>query len=394
MLFKHFGKIPAPVRVWTLLIAVSCFLGFMYVEPPVALAASKSQKVQEWKQRQQSIERQRKQKKQKIQELKQKEYKATKELRTNQYKLESARASLRDQQYRLSLAKNQLDNLESSLVKLNNDQDKLLVEAAKRVRQTYKGERLSLLHMVLSAKDITTFLDNIYYQQRMIQRDKEILDQLKAKTKELIAIRENLKNQKETIISTINTIDGKKKEIAIAVNVNKELVNKLKTDRTAYEAAERELARASQNIGNQIRSLTSTTASAVSYATGAFIRPVYGSISSPYGWRRHPIFRSRKFHTGVDIAGRNRSPIKAANGGKVIYAGWYGGYGKVVIIDHGKSITTLYAHLSSINVNKGQKVSKGTVIGKEGSTGYSTGPHLHFEVRVNGKHTNPMKYIR
>lgn len=393
MLFKTSQNICVPIKIWTLVLLVTFFSCYL-TEMPVAFAVNKKQQIEAFKKRQHNIERQKQQTRQKIEQIKKQEYAAISAMKSNQYKLDSANASLRDQQYRLSMAKDQLDKLEQSLVGLNEEQKKLKGEAAKRIRQIYKGERLSLLHMVLSAKDITTFLDNLYYQQRMVKRDREILEDLKEKTRELIVIRENLKKQKERIISTINSISGQKAQIAIAVNMNRELVNKLKTDRNAYESAERELSRLSGSLEAKIRSLTVSGERTVSYTSGAFIKPVMGAITSPYGWRRHPIFGGRKFHTGVDIAGKNRSPIKAANSGKVIYTGWYGGYGKVVIVDHGKSITTLYAHMSSISVSNGQKISKGTVVGYEGSTGYSTGPHLHFEVRINGTHTNPMGYIR
>ena len=125
--------------------------------------------------------------------------------------------------------------------------------------------------------------------------------------------------------------------------------------------------------------------------------PVSGArISSPFGYRIHPIFKSRIYHTGIDYAIAYGTPIRASNSGKVIYSGWYGGYGKVVIVDHGvingKPTTTLYAHMSSIKVGNGQLVNKGDVLGYEGTTGYSTGPHVHFEVRINGKPNNPMNY--
>lgn len=401
MLFKKFQYNPTPLRVWLLLFIIIFFSCFVF-ETPAAYSLTKKQRIEAYKrqtsieivkQRKQNIESKRKQTKQKIQQLKQQEYVALKTLQTNEYKLMSARTSLRDQQYRLSMATSQLDKLQASLMKLSNDQKKLKEEAAKRVKQIYKGERLSLFHMILGARDITSFLDRVYYQQRIINRDREFLNELIKKTGDLTKIRQNLKNQKDNIISSINNIEGRQKEISIAVSTNKEIVNRLKTDRRSYEAAENQLAKESIRLESTIRSILSSGASKVSLAKGAFLRPVSGYISSPYGWRRHPIFGSRKFHTGVDIAGRNRSPIKATNNGKVIYTGWYGGYGKVVIIDHGKATASLYAHLSSINVSNGQTVSKGTTIGNEGSTGYSTGPHLHFEIRLNGKHTNPMSYI-
>ena len=127
------------------------------------------------------------------------------------------------------------------------------------------------------------------------------------------------------------------------------------------------------------------------------MKPIQGRITSPFGWRTHPIFNSRTFHSGVDIGGPNYGAIKASNSGKVIYSGWYGGYGKVVIIEHGvvggKPVSTLYAHMSSIKAVNGQQVKKGDVIGYEGTTGYSTGPHCHFEVRENGKPSNPSSYV-
>ncbi len=130
--------------------------------------------------------------------------------------------------------------------------------------------------------------------------------------------------------------------------------------------------------------------------TGGFLRPVSGPVTSPFGTRVHPIFKKVINHTGVDLGMPMGAQVKAANSGKVISAGWYGGYGKVVIIDHGKvngiPVTTLYAHLSSYSVSNGASVYKGQVIGNVGSTGYSTGPHLHFEVRENGKPVNPAKY--
>jgi murein DD-endopeptidase MepM/ murein hydrolase activator NlpD len=127
--------------------------------------------------------------------------------------------------------------------------------------------------------------------------------------------------------------------------------------------------------------------------SGTMAYPVHAQVTSPFGWRRHPIFGVRKFHTGVDLAGPNHSAIRAADSGSVLYTGWYGGYGKVVIISHGNGMATLYAHMSRTAAEVGQNVSKGDVIGYEGTTGFSTGPHLHFEVRVNGTPNNPLNFL-
>lgn len=121
--------------------------------------------------------------------------------------------------------------------------------------------------------------------------------------------------------------------------------------------------------------------------------PANGPVTSPYGYRTHPISGERRLHAGIDIGAPNGSSIVAAEAGEVVYAGWYGGYGLATVINHGDGIATLYAHQSSLSVATGQRVSKGQRIGAVGSTGYSTGPHLHFEVRVNGEPVDPMPYF-
>jgi len=122
--------------------------------------------------------------------------------------------------------------------------------------------------------------------------------------------------------------------------------------------------------------------------------PVNGPISSPYGYRIHPILGYLKLHTGIDFGVGYGTPIHACDSGLVIYATWMGGYGNVIIVDHGHGISTLYAHQSSLAVGTGSLVARGQVVGYVGSTGFSTGPHLHFEVRVNGNPVDPMGYLR
>nr|WP_221236852.1 M23 family metallopeptidase [Thermosipho japonicus] len=124
----------------------------------------------------------------------------------------------------------------------------------------------------------------------------------------------------------------------------------------------------------------------------SFIWPVYGKISSTYGWRVHPIYHRKSFHTGIDIAAPEGTPIFSATNGVVTHAGEYGGYGLAVIVKYG-NYEIVYGHMSKVSVYKGQTIKKGELLGRVGSTGISTGPHLHFEVRINGKHTNPVAFL-
>ena len=122
--------------------------------------------------------------------------------------------------------------------------------------------------------------------------------------------------------------------------------------------------------------------------------PLRGPISSPFGQRIHPIFKTKAFHSGIDIAAPAGTSVRAAAAGEVLFDGWLRGYGQVVILDHGRSYSTVYAHLSSTSVREGQIVGAGTAIGRVGRTGTATGYHLHFEVRVGGAVKNPLDYLK
>ena len=126
---------------------------------------------------------------------------------------------------------------------------------------------------------------------------------------------------------------------------------------------------------------------------GGMIWPLSGPITSEFGWRTHPIFGSARFHSGIDIGGDYGMPIHAAAGGVVIEAGWISGYGNTIMIEHGRVIVTLYGHNESLAVGVGQQVNQGDVIAYCGSTGNSTGPHCHFEVRVGGEPVSPWDYL-
>lgn len=129
-------------------------------------------------------------------------------------------------------------------------------------------------------------------------------------------------------------------------------------------------------------------------SAAGFVRPVPGAITSGFGPRHHPVLGYSRMHTGVDMSAGRGQPIKAARPGKVILAGTWGGYGRTVVIDHGGGLSTLYAHMSSLRVSKGDTVNAGEVVGKAGSTGLATGAHLHFEVRVGGDPVDPAAYLR
>lgn len=331
----------------------------------------------------------------KIKRLKVLEHLEKNKLYKNQQKLEQASNTLQK-------SKNQYSSLESQLAQMEKDLNasvaefnKANVDMRKRIRQVYKNQRTGMFQLILTSKDLNSLLDVIYFEKIVLKKNYAQILAMRAKSQRIAAMKRNVQAKKIALAQSIQEINSQQRDIKSAIAMNQSMISKYKTDRKTYERAERELARQSASIQSMIA--RNRGRSTVKITSTGFMRPIGGRITSPFGWRTHPIFNSRTFHSGVDIAGPNHGSIHASNSGKVIYSGWYGGYGKVVILDHGvvngKPTTTLYAHMSSIKVGQGQFVHKGDVVGYEGTTGYSTGPHVHFEVRINGKPNNPLNYI-
>ncbi|NJK59518.1 MAG: peptidoglycan DD-metalloendopeptidase family protein [Oscillatoriales cyanobacterium SM2_1_8] len=169
-------------------------------------------------------------------------------------------------------------------------------------------------------------------------------------------------------------------------------VTRLRQDRQGLALAEQRLQEDSRAITRYILARSSDL-TMLTPGPGGLIYPMVAPISSGFGWRTHPILGTQRLHSGIDFAADYGTPIYATHDGTVIYADWYGGYGNTVIIDRGDGLTTLYAHAEDLLVREGDTVRTGQAIATVGSTGFSTGPHLHFEVRVGGEPTDPMAYL-
>ena len=332
----------------------------------------------------------------KIRRLKVLEHLEKNKLYKNQQKLEQASNSLQYSQNQYASLNSQLQQMEKDLAASIAEFNKANIDMRKRIRQVYKNQRTGMFQLILTAKDLNSLLDVVYFEKIVLKKDYARIMAVRAKSQRIAAMKKNIEAKKIALAQSIEQINSQKQSIKSAIALNQSMISKYKTDRKTYERAERELARQSASIQSMI-ARRNRGSSTVRITSSGFMKPIAGRITSPFGWRTHPIFNSRTFHSGVDIAGPNRGSIRASNSGRVIYSGWYGGYGKVVILDHGvvngKPTTTLYAHMSSIRVGQGKFVNKGEVIGYEGTTGYSTGPHVHFEVRINGKPNNPLNYI-
>ena len=288
----------------------------------------------------------------------------------------------------------QIEENETKLAQIEEKYEDLKTVYINRIVAMYKRPKLQYLDVLLNSKNMVEFISNYYSIKELIKFDKKTI--------------ENVKNQKEEIETTKNILAEKKNQIVTAkqnqIKQSQVLAN-TKTTREYYISKltneEKELQQKIDTYNNQVAEIEAEikllAANSISddYIGGAIKWPVpgYSTITSQYGMRVHPITGAYKLHTGVDIGAPMGSSFVAAANGIVIKATYNYAYGNMVIIDHGGGVQTLYAHGSEIMVQLGQTVSAGTEVLKVGSTGYSTGPHAHFEIRINGQTVNPLNIL-
>ncbi|HEY9605342.1 MAG TPA: M23 family metallopeptidase, partial [Allocoleopsis sp.] len=232
----------------------------------------------------------------------------------------------------------------------------------------------------------------------LYQADRKILVGLKTEAAQINQKKTQVEAEKNQIALLTQQLLAQKAQYQAQFAAQQELIGRLTSNKQALEAAQLQLEIDSRSIGRLIRRQIAVNTKANlpyldSLGNGELMHPSDGPITSGFGWRRHPILGYVRFHSGVDFGASYGSVIRAAESGRVIFAGWYSGYGNAVIINHGGGIATLYGHTSKLYVAEGQTVQVGQAIAAVGSTGLSTGPHLHFEVRKNGEPVDPMPYL-
>lgn len=257
-----------------------------------------------------------------------------------------------------------------------------------------KGGDVSYLEVLLSATDIKDFLTRYDLLNTIVEQDVQLIESINKEKRELSLKKCDLEVKQKELQNIQAERLCQKEELDLQKDEKQKLLGNVRQEKEAYEKALDELERTSQELEAIIRQYQSgNTSSQAGTGTYTWPTPGHTKVSSPYGMRFHPILKTRRMHTGVDIAAPMGATIVAADSGTIMYAGWMSGYGQVLIVDHSNGLSTLYAHQSSFLVGKGTNVEKGQAIGKVGSTGWSTGPHLHFEVRINGTPTDPTGYI-
>lgn len=324
-------------------------------------------------------------------------------------KVESVSERLRQIQEELRVAtaeykevKNQLDTIEDKISDntelLEKTEADLKVRNKKlqqRVRDIYINGQVSYVDVLFGAKDFADLMTRMDVLKRIIKHDYDLIMKVKEEKATVENTRAALDKDKAEAEVLVADAAQKKSRMEDKESEQQVLLDQAIYDRDTSERAYEELMAASEEVANMIRrnQMAASGYSGASAGAGGMIWPISGPITSEFGWRTHPIFGTSRFHSGLDIGGDYGMPIYAAAAGTVIYAGWISGYGNAVIIDHGGGVTTLYGHNESLNVGEGEVVSQGQVIAMCGSTGNSTGPHCHFEVRENGEPVSPYGYL-
>ena len=322
-----------------------------------------------------------------------------------------------------------IDNVNNEISNIENDITLKEVEIAekeeilgKRLRGVYKNSiGNEILNLILSSDslgDIISVLSNV---KVLVKTDTELINEvvqmkedlqnqkvdLEKKKSQVEEDKHDLEDTKEEFDKAVEEYQSQVDELKVIEDERNEEIAKLNDEQKAiqseiekYEEDNADL-RAYFNNTSTVNNNTSTsdtnssssTGTTISSSASGFIKPSGGSVTCPYGPRIHPVTGVNSIHTGVDFGASYGTPIVAAKSGVVTTVTYNTAYGNMVIIDHGDGTSTLYAHASSFATSVGQTVSQGQTIAYVGSTGYSTGPHLHFEIRINGPHVNPMLYL-
>lgn len=321
-----------------------------------------------------------------------------------QERLEALERVITDTEEQIAANTTKLEEYQTQLADLNQklaQQETALnlkrVAVASRLRYLQRQEPGQWWAVLLSSQNLSQFSDRRRQLGLIYRSDQRLLTELSQNW-------QTLETQKQQIAKLANQISLVNQQLAqqksgfeTQAQRQREVVTRLKSDRLALEDAEDRLAQDSKQLTQLILSRLELNlgqpGQSLQLGSGQMIFPVIAPVTSNFGWRIHPILNTQKFHSGIDFGADYGTTIYAAAKGRVIFAGWYGGYGNAIVISHGDQLTTLYAHASELLVTESQDVQQGQPIATVGSSGLSTGPHLHFEVRTAGEPTDPTLYL-
>jgi murein DD-endopeptidase MepM/ murein hydrolase activator NlpD len=376
-------------------IVISCFTAFLISSPKSIYAQTLEEQLEQ-------IKEEREETQEKIKEITKTEKQYRSEVNDVEGQLLGALEELDELNQRLSEAKSEVDKTtielvlkEEELNKIEGELNEKICILNDRVASIYKNGNGSMLALLLKAEDFLDFISKLKLMNLFAQQDTQNVQLVKEKRYATIGLKKTItdlrgkqEDHKSMVEGLVTQAEQKANEIDDLYTEKKNLLFSTTANKNALIRMEKDLEIQEAEVQRILESYLYGTA-----PSGKFMWPVAGRITSGFGMRIHPIFGVRRFHTGIDIAAPYGTLVKAGDGGEVIKASYSTGYGYYIILYHGGGFATYYAHLSSIRVSVGQFVDRGQVIGLVGSTGWSTGPHLHFEVRINGAAKDPRGWL-
>ena len=309
-------------------------------------------------------------------------------------KIETAEQELAEQENKITELKKSIEEIETELNNITDKYNKQVDLFKKRMVAVYESGDTQYLDVLLKSRSLSDFLSSYYVITQLTEIDENLLTELETKKKTVDLTRQKLENEKEELATIVENQTRTTRTLQNTKKMRESFIEKLSDEEKNLQSKIDEINTQYEEVNKQILALAQQGID-TAYIGGELAWPVpgYTRITSKYAMRVHPITGQYKLHTGVDIGAPEGANFVAANDGIVVKAEMNSAYGNMVIIDHGGGISTLYAHGSEILVEVGQNVKRGDSILKVGSTGYSTGPHAHFEVRINGATTDPLPYI-
>lgn len=275
--------------------------------------------------------------------------------------------------------------------------DELSQKMSERLVDMYKYGESGRMRTLFASRSVFEAVEDAYLLKLMNDRDEDILSQLQEKVQNMDLSRRTMDDHQTRLKEKSQAVQEQREKYHQTIKDTNRFITSLQRQKALAEKAAKEAEEAQKEAGAMIARLQRQREKAYIPATGKgskFDWPLRGVMASPFGNRIHPILKRKILHAGIDIAAANGTPVKTAAPGEVIYNGWLRGYGRVVVVDHGRGFSTLYAHLSASLVREGQVLKAGANIARVGKTGNVTGYHLHFEVRHYGTPVNPIKYLK
>jgi Membrane proteins related to metalloendopeptidases len=275
-----------------------------------------------------------------------------------------------------------------------------------RLVDIYKYGGVAEFNLLLSSTTAHEAMETSYLLNRIALQDQAMIGEMLEKKDRLLQAAARMEQQEKELADNASRLNGERKTFRNEINKSNVFLGQVRQERSLHEQAVKELLQSQKEIQQTVMALMRKKRDEESRDKGRSAQytylpsggqlswPVQGQITSTFGSRVHPVFKTKMMHTGMDIRAPRGTPVRAAGPGEVLFAGWLRGYGQVIIIDHGNNLSSVYAHLSTMSVRESSAVKKGQTIGAVGSTGTATGAHLHFEVRVGGDARDPMRYLR